>query len=149
MKLIMVIILLIIMIFVLKRQVFAGEFGFKAKYKSFFIEVDEPTWLNHSCPVSLGVSWKGLSISYGILYSDLWISYGDRFTIDYTLNHSPVSPYFTVIGEYYRRVNEGGVSIAEGVEIECNNQLSLRTGIVNGWLTGEPTYQLSFVIKVN
>lgn len=131
-------------IFILLTYVPAqGHYSLIVQYASFFIEIEEPTWINATTPISLGYTYKDASISYTFLNSNALASYGDRISVSYTYKTDKISPYLLLTGETYRRSLQGGIGIAGGIEFAVNNYFDIRLGIIKSWLTGPISPQIS------
>lgn len=138
-RLIMPIITLVLLLF-FAMPANGNEYTLRVNAGILFVEINQPSWVNQSAPVLLGVDLKGFSIAYGVLHSEALNSGGDRLKLGYLYRTGKISPGLDVVIDYYRRSNQGGVSITGKVDWEIIEGLSLQAGVSRGWLTDFTPY---------
>jgi len=118
----------------------ANQYEGRIYFNKCFIEVDQPSWINQSMPILIGVNLNNFSVAYGLLYSDIFTSYGDRLKFEYLYYTGKISPGFGISIDHYRRSDQGGVTGFLKLDFQINNRLNLQLGVTKGWLNDFSPY---------
>jgi hypothetical protein len=116
-------------------------------HRIWFVQVDEPTWMHTSAPVSLGVRTTHWEMAYGMLDSEKVNSPGDRVSLEYRLRSEGFGPYARLEADRYRRGNNGGISVSLGVQVRVAKSAVLRVGAQQGWTTGPVLPAVSILLE--
>lgn len=122
---------------------------FKISHDYIYVMVSEPSWMNTSYPIGFGINWKGCSISYERLWSEVFSSSGHRLAFEYMKKRDDkLGLYGRLELDHYIRSNQGGFTIEGGIEYKINDYCALRIGSSKGWLTGKIKPLVSIIVEV-
>jgi hypothetical protein len=118
----------------------ANQYEGRIYFNKYFIEIDQSSWINQSTPILIGININNFSIAYGLLYSDIFTSYGDRLKLEYLYKLNKISPGFGLSIDHYRRSDQGGITGFIKLDYKIYKQLDLQIGISRGWLNDFTPY---------